>query len=135
MISIALLGNLQYNYSLPPDEESELLICSWNHKKNANLMVALVINQVKAFKVRTVDLFASDTTTDTPVLRIGINFGIQEIFDAIEIKAPDLLDIIKFHNPDIEELLGQHPSFERQEIETAAMPGIAISVSTKSKRL
>lgn len=132
-MAIALFGKLEYNSWIPPGLESELLIGSWNHLQNNNLMVVLMINKIALFKIESVDLYAFDTSSDVPPLRIGINNGIQEIFDAIERKAADLLDIIKLHNPDIEELLGRHPSFEGQEIKAAMAPDVAISVSTKQR--
>ncbi len=133
MISIALFGNLQYNYSLPSDEESELLICSWNHSANPNLMIALVIHSSKIFNVRSIDIYASDTTQDLTPLRIGINNGVQEILDAADLKAADMLDIIYRHNPDIENLLAQHPSFVREELRATVLPGIAMSASTQKR--
>lgn len=110
-----------------------MLIGSWNHLQNNNLMVVLMINKIALFKIESVDLYAFDTSSDVPPLRIGINNGIQEIFDAIERKAADLLDIIKLHNPDIEELWSRHPCFEKEDIQRDMAPGIAQSVSTKRR--
>lgn len=131
MTTLASFQNLQYNNSIPPGEEAELLICSWNHVANPDLMVALVIHNSKLFNVRSIDIYASDTVNDVSPLRIGINNGVQEILDAADSKAADMLDIVYRHNPDIGELLEQHPSFLREVIKAATMPGVALSVSTK----
>lgn len=133
MIDVALLGDFEYNSSIPPGSESELLICSWTHLNNNNLMVVLMVNRIAMFNIKSVDLYASDTSSDVPPLRIGINNGIQEILDAIDRKAPDLIHIIKLHNPDIEELLSRHPCFEKEDIQRDVVPGIALSVSTQKR--
>ena len=136
MTAVASFGNLQYNHSIPPvteSELSELLICSWNYVKNDNVMLTLIINKSALFKIQNIDLYVSDTSRDIPTLRIGINNGAQEIFDAIDRRAIDLLEIIEHHNPDIEEIIGRHPSCEGEEIKSAIMPGIALSASTKRR--
>lgn len=133
MMEVAFFCNHQYNNSIPSEGESELLVCSWNHLNNPNLMVALVIHHSKIFNVKSIDIYASDTAQDLTPLRIGINNGVQEILDAADCKAADMLDIIYRHNPDIGSLLCQHPSFEKEELRVTALPGIAISASTKKR--
>ena len=96
-------------YSANVNAESRM-ICDWKYNE-----VCLELWESNLGKLKTLDLLVHGASGTTP-MRIAINNGCKEIVDAANQRRPDLLPIIRHHNPDLESLLDQNPTVEKQEI-------------------